>query len=67
MWEVWGAEEAMSEHVLLTWAQSCQGPQRLRPMGIAMPFFGSDSGKFGLMIEQYMEKLASRVSSSEWL
>ena len=64
MWEVWGADEAMSERVLLTWAQSCQGPQCLRPMGIAMPFFGSDSGEFGPMIEQSMQKLASKASSS---
>lgn len=64
MGEVWGADEAMSERMLLTRAQSGQGPQCLRPMGIPMPFFGSDSGEFGLMIEQYMQKLASRASSS---
>lgn len=31
---LWGTDEAISGCVLLTYTQSCQGPQCLRPMGI---------------------------------
>lgn len=33
---MWGTEEAMSEGILLTLAQPCQGTQCLRPMGEAI-------------------------------
>lgn len=58
-----GADEILGTYVLLTWAQTCQGPQFLRDMGMTRPSSGPAQGN-GKAFPWLMRKMLTTASSS---
>lgn len=49
---LWGVDDVLSECVLLTWAQPCQRPQCLRPIGVgSLPRWGSEKWQSLLLVQ----------------
>jgi hypothetical protein len=60
-----GADEFLSERVLLTRAQPCQGPHCFRPIGIGKPSSGWSTSVYKWLTSEQVQKQATATSSPE--
>lgn len=58
---MWGADEGLSEHTLLKWAEPYAGPQGLRHMEVKEPF---QAEGWGGLLENVVVRLSSELGHS---